>query len=372
MAIAAFELESKLEIGKLYFKSCDFDLALGHLDEGLNRSIEDKDYVRFAKYFPILLRILSEKSEFKKISDYLTKIATVMALIPRDSLSKIYYAMGIASVYQAQMIKARDYFQLAQKSQRSPVDEVAALFGLATVALRTDCENEFSILIHQIHSLNTHLNDYDFIMASLLLETQYFIQKGIWDKALCHLEQSLQSALANQNIYMVLNTHYTLGRLYQAKNEFDLAKKHYLICDSFLIKKDLRHFHDQICTRLEEVSKAESKYQVLQIRQTPKPSLKLETGEEISFKNQFTLHKLFTILAKAKGNSLNKEEIVNQLWCENYHPFQHDNKLHVTISRLRKILSKYGLNDLILNSEEGYKLPPYIKVHYQEVPNAHS
>jgi hypothetical protein len=370
------DLEAKLEIGKLYFKSCDFDLALHNLEVGLNKSIENKDYSQISKYFPMLLRILSEKSEFKRISEYLVKISALMDLIPKESLSKIYYSKGIASIYQAQIQKSRDFFLLAQKNRITDLDEIAALFGLATVALRTDSENEFCILMQRIHNLNTIVADCDFIIAGQLLESHYFIQRKTWDRAFSNLESALQNAIANQNIYMVLNVHYTFGRLYQARDEYETARKHYLICESFLIKKDLRHFHDQISNRLAELKKAEMKIQLIQVYQTPRPSLRLASGEIINFKNQFTLHKLFTVLAQANGQALNKEDIVKQLWSENYHPFQHDNKLHVTISRLRKILSKYGLNDFILNSENGYKLPPHIKVQQfsqqEEVPIGYS
>jgi tetratricopeptide (TPR) repeat protein len=365
----AFHLESKLEIGKLYFKSCDFDLALSFLDKNLQRSFDQKDYLQFTKYFPILLRILSEKSEFEKIETYLAKIESLMELLPAETQSKIFYTKGISYVYQGNLDKAHNQFLLARKTQITTIDEIAASFGLATIALRTPGDIQFSLLMHQINLLITKVGDCDFTIASLLLESHYFIQKKLWQKALDLLNLALKSALTEQNIYMVLNVHYTFGRLYQAKDDPIEAKKYYHVCESFLIKKDLKHFHDQVLTRLEEIKKAEAQNQVIKIQHSPKPSLKLASGEVIGFKNQFTLHKLFTILAQANGQNIKKEDIVTQLWRESYHPFQHDNKLHVTICRLRKMLSKHGLNNYILNSEDGYKLPSSIQIQQQELPH---
>ncbi|MBC6414920.1 MAG: winged helix-turn-helix domain-containing protein [Bdellovibrionales bacterium] len=59
---------------------------------------------------------------------------------------------------------------------------------------------------------------------------------------------------------------------------------------------------------------------------------------EIDLKSQFILIDLLKILLLNQGKSYSKEEIVKQLWKNSYNQEIHDNKIYVTIKRLREAI----------------------------------
>ena len=63
------------------------------------------------------------------------------------------------------------------------------------------------------------------------------------------------------------------------------------------------------------------------------------------------------------GQVYSKEEIVNKIWQQNYDPRVHDNKLYVTIKRLRRLIEPE--NDkpkYLFRAKNGYYFNKDVKV----------
>jgi DNA-binding winged helix-turn-helix (wHTH) protein len=95
----------------------------------------------------------------------------------------------------------------------------------------------------------------------------------------------------------------------------------------------------------------------------------LERGK-ISLRKQFILMDILKCLANAhrkEGDemmrSLNKEQLITQVWKERYRPEVHDNKIYYNINRIRKMIEPDVRRPrYLLNWKEGYRLSPAVTV----------
>ena len=79
---------------------------------------------------------------------------------------------------------------------------------------------------------------------------------------------------------------------------------------------------------------------------------------EIDFGSQVMLRDLLKHFLFNSDASLSKEQLVRFLWSEDYDPLRHDNRVYVTIRRLRLLVdSKIGPT-LILREKTGYRIHP--------------
>ena len=84
---------------------------------------------------------------------------------------------------------------------------------------------------------------------------------------------------------------------------------------------------------------------------------------DIRFEGQFILRDLLRVFLESPGRIFSKEDLARKVWKQTYQPSVHDNKIYVTIKRLRALLESDGPNgDLILRAKNGYFLNSKIRV----------
>ena len=83
---------------------------------------------------------------------------------------------------------------------------------------------------------------------------------------------------------------------------------------------------------------------------------------QIDFKNQFILLDMLKLLISQPGNAHSKESLVEKVWQQEYNPIVHDNKIYVTIKRLKELLEPdYKNPKYIFRSKEGYYINKQVK-----------
>lgn len=83
----------------------------------------------------------------------------------------------------------------------------------------------------------------------------------------------------------------------------------------------------------------------------------------VQFKNQLILLDLLNLFIENQGKSHSKKDLVKRLWKEEYSPAVHDNKIYVTVKRLRdSIEPNDGKSRYICRNREGYYLSDKVKV----------
>jgi hypothetical protein len=76
---------------------------------------------------------------------------------------------------------------------------------------------------------------------------------------------------------------------------------------------------------------------------------------KVDFKNQFILLDLLKLFVQNPGAVFSKEYLVENVWKQVYDPSVHDNKIYVTIKRLRKMIEPdYEKPKYIFRAKNGY------------------
>ena len=84
---------------------------------------------------------------------------------------------------------------------------------------------------------------------------------------------------------------------------------------------------------------------------------------KIDFKNQFILLDLLRLFVQNQGTVYSKEYLVENVWKQNYDPAVHDNKIYVTIKRLRKLIEPdYEKPKYIFRAKNGYYMNKSAKI----------
>jgi hypothetical protein len=344
-----------LDLGRLYFKACDFDLAIEHLQNGLVVAEESRNWERWTSLLAPLLRILAERLDRNELAKWQTKIETLRAARVFPESSSVDYVLGIAAIYDGLLDQSEQYFQNALKRAISLQEEAQAEFGLAAVSSR---KLLYADAIARLTRLSLRLQNsplVDLRIAAGLLRVVCLRDSGAIDEALRHLQPLQLLCSFDSNLYMTLNVLFAYGTIHQAREEWPEAERYFALCRLLLREKDLRHLQQEIAKREEAIKSSRIGDNKIELIEGVKTYLRVPGKDPIDCTHQYILVRLLRRLTENNGQPVSKEEVVQTLWGEEYHPLRHDNKVYVTIRRLRNLMrTEGGDNELILKSQDGY------------------
>ena len=88
---------------------------------------------------------------------------------------------------------------------------------------------------------------------------------------------------------------------------------------------------------------------------------------KVDFKNQFILLDLLKLFVQNQGQVYSKEFLVEQVWKQSYDPSVHDNKIYVTIKRLRKLIEPdYEKPKYIFRAKNGYYMNKVARIYIEQ------
>lgn len=358
MALTVSDLKS-LEIGQLYYRLCAFDQAIAVLETALTDAQEKQDWTEFGRLLALAMRIWAERLEYDQVDKWLPAMDQVPAELRPPSIT---YVLGIVDCYLGNPDSAKTHFLTSLQRATELRDECQARFGLVNVAIM---KKDFAEADQQISSLQLILENsiyLDLRVAAYIFRAVILRHQGQYTQAIEQLVQSQRLCQRESNLYMALNTLYGMGCAYLEKGDLQKADDYFQLLENLVDPSGLRHLSKQLTQRREELAVRRSGSDQLQLIEHGERSLVLPSGERIDLKKQFVLMNLLKLFGAVPGKSISKEEIVSKVWKEDYHPLRHDNKIHATILRLRRLMEKDAKNPTyILNTEEGYCLSPRLQ-----------
>lgn len=360
---------SLLNLGTLYFEKGELKNAVPYLLEAREQCLASK---KLRKYFDIsymLLRSYLEMGKSFEVQSIKDDLQKVIIAEDVEMTSRLYYTMGICSYLENQNDNALTFFNQSFNvalSESNKEDMCYALCGKAIwYKMQKDYEKSFAL----IENLKVFFESVDVpeVEASVgICEAQIFDVLGKHDDAIKSLWDAFNvskkaKSIQFMNAYVMIQfgvTHTKMNQLEMASNYFDLAEG--------LINPEE---HVRTLTLLKKYREE------LAGKQNSNPDIKINikdnTVEEISkgqveLNNQFILLELLVEFVKKKGSVVTKSDLAEILWNQDYDPSQHDNKIYVTIRRLRKLLEPNPKKPhYILRTKEGYQLNPasIVEIH---------
>jgi DNA-binding response OmpR family regulator len=188
---------------------------------------------------------------------------------------------------------------------------------------------------------------------------------GHTDQALDVLWKCYEILRTEKNHFMSMQLLYNIGLTYQAKGDLDNALLYLQLLRKSIDVQNFVRLTKDTDRKLRELG-CSDKVEFDLVINTHDNSLIEKKRGRIDFNNQHILLELLNLFVKYPGQVFSKEQIVQRIWNESYSPSIHDNKIYVTIKRLRSLIEPDVNNPkYIFRSKNGYYLNKDSKIQYQ-------
>lgn len=363
------KIETELEIGRLYFEKTDLVKALEHFDVvlKLGQSLPDKSlYLKAANH---ALRCYAEFENDEGIVRLKDQLQDFIIKNQVQPTSRTFYTLALCSSYKGQPKQALEYLEkalaLAMASDEKE-DICYAINGLAAVYLQLGRPEDALKEIYNLKVFLQVLELPEIKISSALLNGHIFRRLKDYEKALEIFWQCYEMLKDNKNYYYFLSVLYALGSTYADIGNTDMARLYLSLAkrsaDPISMKRGLRHIEERL-TAIGVPS--ESKYDL--VFNLVNNSVVEKRKGSIDFKNQFILLDLLKLFVKTPGEVFTKETIVKTIWKQEYNPEIHDNKIYVTIKRLRQMIEPdYDKPRYIFRAKNGYYLNRNTRIHVEQ------
>ncbi|MCB0348104.1 MAG: tetratricopeptide repeat protein [Bdellovibrionales bacterium] len=359
IAYQSFELATLYRaIGKFEEAKSKFQSALAGF-----KTARKMDF--YLKCQNALLRLHAEALDFEAINAIKEEIQDFVIKDSLELTSQTYYTLGICAAYKEQVDLAVDYFSkslgLAFKEDNKE-DMCHAIFGMATCYLN---KGKLDSALEEIQKLRVFFEVIQLPDLKNATEVVYGLvlcaQKK-YDLAIEALWKAYEALKKDHNTATLINVLYALGKTYFNAGKKEEAKLYLRLAHKAVPKAHLVQSLNKITALLDQLEDDKKSAYDLVIKIEDHAVVEKKQGS-VDFKNQFILLDLLYLLAKEPGKIFTKEDLVKHIWNQDYNPSVHDNKVYVTIKRLRKLLEPNVEKPFyIYRSKNGYFLNQNIKV----------
>ena len=356
------------EISKLYCDRGDYDLALPNLIEAANLFLTDKNYDQYLKCTQNILRIYAEREDFDQLSALKEKLHDTVIRENIQLNSRVYYVFGIAAVYKGQTDTALEYFKIAlEHALKTDVKEdiCYAILGISICYRR---QLKFEEALKEIYNLNIFLQfiDNSELKASVLSSNGSILEDlKKYDQALDVFWQAYELTKVTKQLSVSLGILAHIGICLFETSQKDTAKVYFDLVMKGVDANNGKNLISYISKYVQSYKKSNNENFDLAFDFDNHQIKERQIGI-VDFKNQFILLDLLKLFISKQGEVFSKEYLVEHIWKQNYDPETHDNKIYVTIKRLRKMIEPdYDRPKYIFRSKNGYFLNKSIKVNNQ-------
>ena len=409
------QAEYIFELGSNYFRSGKFNKSVSYLRESLKFFLNKKDFGSYIACYRMLILALNEQQEISLLNQVqeefnnnckaygLEKNPRVLVLngfysfhLDKD-LEKSKRELGEALEQALQKktlhIKNQDSFGEIE----SKLDLMDCLYAYANHYINSDqyeqCRKELNnlmLLIEDFTQLkssfeleisktnNTQEQQYFYKLLNLVKKEIRYVHRmslGV-DFMLAQIEKDhkeadrklwkcYEKASATDNDYFIpyiltqMSINYLhLNELEQSLTFLNLAEKNLDLENFKILVKDIGNVKGFLLKRRENIKRS---YDIIFNKE--EHSIFEKQKGCINFKNQFILIDLLKLFISSPGSTYSKQKLVENVWKQEYSPEQHDNKIYVTIKRLRELIEP-DINKprYIFRNKSGYYLTEQTKI----------
>lgn len=362
--------ERLLEIGKLYCDRGDYGLALPNLQQAAEDLLAEKKYDSYLKCLQYILRIYAERAETEKITEIKEHLHDLVIREGIELSSKMYYVLGLCSSLRLQPENAIEYLKkaldIALKANHQE-DMCYAILGLSICYRQL---GRYEEALKEIYNLNIFLqilNHTELKIGSANSNAQILMSMKKYDQALNVLWFAYEEIKHSKQLNMALSILINIGICLFETNQKDVAKIYFSLAHKSLDPANNKVYY-AVTDRYMKLLYNNSSSEIDLIFDLDNHSIIERSLGRIDFKNQFILLDLLKLFFSNQGQVFSKEYLVEHIWKQNYDPEVHDNKIYVTIKRLRKMIEPdYDKPKYIFRAKNGYYLNRSAKVEMNEL-----
>ena len=401
------------KLGLNQYYTLNFPKAINNLEKASYQFLQEKQYANYLKSQTILIAMYIIMEKFDEIDKIENAHNTLSNLIENHEEIKIYYPrfyhhLSISSITRKNDIKAKIQIQKAliaaihlqkeaqesndqKKLLLSKVDNCHISYSFIWIYITNNQISEAILesknmkkLIEYLKQLNqkysithTDLNT-THLSSSFSFEIKEEIQSlellhTTVEAHICSIEKKYdsseqlywQSYEQSQNNYKkrYLSPHllHFLGNIYMNKGDYEQATIFLKLAQKSVNPDILQKVSQRITESIEKLkTKKVNNYDII-VSFENKTIIEKQKGQ-IDFKNQLILLDMLKLLISQPGNAHSKESLIEKIWQQEYNPIVHDNKIYVTIKRLKELIEPdYKKPKYIFRAKEGYYINKEVK-----------
>lgn len=367
-------LHSAYELGRLYYHRCEFSKAEESLKMASEYFKKAQMWVEFQNSQSMLLRIYSEEGRWEAIQNIKEDFLDLIIGKGVEPTSKIFYVLANCATYRDQFEVALDYLEKSIQiaGQKNDFEGLCyALYGKAAIYYFQSKKDEsilvkFESLIQQLKEFLDTLNNNDLVISFQSMMGSHFLSQGKLAEAEQMYNKALELAQNEKSILYTAMVQSNLGRVYVKMGNFDLARLYFKLALQSLDEKYFSLNVKEIKIELEKLGMEILLNHDLSVDFESQSFFERNLGR-ISLGGQFVLSDLLKLFVENPGVVFSKQELIEKVWKENYNPEIHDNKIYVTVKRLRMLIEpNQDETKYIFRSKKGYYFSTTVKVQIKE------
>lgn len=364
------ELDRTFELGQLYTDRGDFDQAVQYLTEAADQFFAKRNFPSYLKCQNLLLRIYAEREQFEEIHATKERLQDLVLKEGFELNSKTYYTLALCASNKGQQEIALDYLQKALAialASDSKEDICYSIFGLASVYTRTSPPS-LQEALKEIYNLQVFFQIYDLPelkSSTALLNAWILYQLKKYDEAIDLCWKAYDEIRHTKNFLSGAHLLTMMAQIYFDAGDKDMARLYVNLARRSVDPKNFIRL-SRMVRELQGKLGSSSEAQFDLIFDEKNHSVIERKLGRIEFKNQFILLDLLKLFVQNQGAVYSKEYLVEQVWRQPYDPAVHDNKIYVTIKRLRKLIEPdYEKPKYIFRAKNGYYMNKSARVHIE-------
>lgn len=362
--------EKIFEVAKLHCDRGDYVQALPNLKEAAIIYLESKKYDQYLKCLQYTLRIHAERGEQEKITEIKENLHD---LVIREGItlnSRTYYVLGLCSSMRGQPDNAVEYLKKSLQMALEKDNKEDMCYAILGLSICYSQLKKYEEALKEVYNLNIFLQVIDnseLKMAALNANALILMEMKRYEQALDILWSSYElvkkTKQLNATVVCLTNIGiclFELGQKDTARIYLNLAAKTLDPSNNKYVMKTLERYLSQL-----SIDPAEDYDLTIDLE---KHFITEKNLGAIDFKNQFILLDLLKLFITNQGQIFSKEYLVKHVWKQDYNPVVHDNKIYVTIKRLRKLIEPdYDKPKYIFRAKNGYYLNKSARINFKEV-----
>jgi tetratricopeptide (TPR) repeat protein len=357
------------EVARLYCDRGDFKLAIEKLKPAAELYESQRDFAGFLNCQNLLLRVFAEMEDTKAINTCKERLQELVIKEKVDLNSKTYYTLALCASYKAQHAVALEYLEKALALALAADDKKDICYAIYGLALVYFTLGRYEDALREIYNLQVFfqvLSLPEMKLSAQVMNGHILRRMGKFEQALEIFWQSYDGLKTQKNLYMYINLLYAMGVTYSESGEIDLGRMYLNLAKKAADPENLKHSHRRIEERLASLGeRTDGKYDI--IFNAASNSVVERKKGRVDFKNQFILLDLLRIFLRNPGEVYTKEALVSAVWRQQYDPRVHDNKIYVTIKRLRRMIEPdFDKPKYIFRAKNGYYLNKNTRVLFEQ------
>ncbi len=356
-------------MGKLLGELGDFKNSIVKLEAAALVYAREREHRFYIKCLTLCLRMYAEMEDQKAMQTVKDRLYEYVKCEKIELNSTTYYTFALVATYRGEFAQALELLEKALAlalADDSKEDMCYAIHGLAAVYWSLGRIDDSLKEIYNLRVFFQVLKLPDLEVSSQILNGYILVSMKRYDDAIDLYWKAFEALKNHKNMFTYVTLLFAMGFCYAEAGEADLAKTYMRLAQQMADPENFVFLLRKIAEVNKKISgKSESNYDL--VFSSGSNSVMERKKGKVDFKNQFILLDMLKLFLRSPGEVYSKEALVKAVWKQEYDPSVHDNKIYVTIKRLRQLIEPdFDKPKYIYRAKNGYYLNRNAKIQIEQ------